>query len=191
MPPKARITKEMVIEAGFRVVQREGVENLNVRKIAAELSCSTQPVMYHYKTVEELRADIYRVADEFHSDYIMQPEEGTANPLLSIGLRYIRFAHEETHLFRFLFQTGQFRNIGFRELLEGEASAMLLGPLMQQTGLTEKQAVTVFEALFTCVHGFASMLANNSMEYDEVHCTDMLTTVFRGSVGYVMRGEEG
>ena len=75
MPPKAKITKEMVISAGLTVVRNEGQESLNVRRVAAELNCSTQPIMYHYKTVEELKADIYAAADSFHTEYIMNPDE--------------------------------------------------------------------------------------------------------------------
>lgn len=188
MPPKAKITKDMVIAAGFEIVRSEGQESLNVRRIAAELECSTQPVMYHYKTVDALKADIYAAADAFHTEYIMRPNAG-ANPLLYIGLNYIRFAHEEKHLFRFLFQSDKFRNIGFGELLNGNESAFLLEPLVQQAELTHEQAKTVFETLFICVHGYASLLANNSMEYNEERCAELLTNTFTSVVGFIKRGE--
>lgn len=188
MPPKARITKEMIIDAGFRIVRSEGQESLNVRRVAAELSCSTQPVMYHYKTVDELKADIYQAADSFHTEFIMQPDAGADNPMIAIGLNYIRFAHQEKHLFRFLFQSDKFRSLGFSELVGG--AEYLLAPLVQQTGLSFQKAKDVFESLFICVHGFASLLANNSMDYDEERCIALLTITFMGSVGYAMRGEE-
>lgn len=188
MPPKAKITREMIVDAGLQIVRSKGQELLNVRNIAAALHCSTQPVMYHYKTVDELKAEIYTAADQFHSAYIMQPDEHAADPLLSMGLRYIRFAHEERYLFRFLFQSDQFRSMGFRELTEGEAAAFLTEPLAQQTGLTGTQAKAVFASLFICVHGYASLLANNSMDYQEAHCIELLTNTFRGTVGYIMGG---
>lgn len=188
MPPKAKIKKDMIIEAGLQIVRKEGQESLNVRRIAAELHCSTQPVMYHYKTVDALKADIYQAADSFHTEYIMQPDDA-ANPMLSIGLQYIRFACQEKNLFRFLFQSGQFENIGFRELLEKEDSTILIQPLAAQAGLTDGQARTVFETLFICVHGYASLLANNAMPYDEAHCIELLTTTFMGIVGFIRRGD--
>ncbi|MCH5193577.1 MAG: TetR/AcrR family transcriptional regulator [Oscillospiraceae bacterium] len=190
MPPKAKITKEMVINAGFDIVRKEGQENLNVRRIAAELGCSTQPIMYHYKTVDELKADIYAAADGFHTEYIMKPDKKADNPMLSIGLNYIRFAHDEKFLFRFLFQSDKLQSANFRDLLEGEEKDFLLQPLSQQTGLTQEQARTAFEALFICAHGLASLLANNSMEYDEEHCARLLTGTFMGIVGAIMKGEE-
>ena len=190
MPPKARITKEMVIEAGLGIVRSEGQENLNVRRIAAELGCSTQPVMYHYKTVDEMKSDIYAAADEFHTEYIMKDCETAENPLLSIGLNYIRFAENEKFLFRFLFQSDKFRNIGFKDILESSEIGFVIKPLAEQTGLDPKQAKTVFESLFICVHGFASLLANNSMEYNEEHCAETLGNIFMSAVGFMVRGEE-
>ena len=190
MPPKAKITKEMVISAGLTVVRNEGQESLNVRRVAAELNCSTQPIMYHYKTVEELKADIYAAADSFHTEYIMQPNEKADNPMLSIGLNYIKFAHDEKFLFRFLFQSDKLQNMSFKELMEGEEIEFLIRPLVQQTGLTFGQAREAFEALFICAHGLASLLANNSVEYDEEHCSRLLTNTFMGIVGAIMKGEE-
>ena len=190
MPPKARVTKEMVIEAGFGIVRSEGQESLNVRRIAAQLNCSTQPVMYHYKTVDELKADIYAAADKFHTKYIMQPCDNAKDPLLSIGLNYIRFAEKEKFLFRFLFQSDKFRNIGFKEMLGNSENDFLIQPLAEQTGLAPEQAKTVFETLFICVHGYASLLANNSMEYNEEHSAELLKNIFMSTVGFMVRGEE-
>ena len=189
MPPKARVTKEMVIEAGFGIVRSEGDESLNVRRIAAELKCSTQPVMYHYKTVDELKADIYAAADKFHTEYIMRQDKDAEDPLLSIGLNYIRFAEKEKFLFRFLFQSDKFRNIGFKEMVGNSENDFLIRPLTEQTGLAPEQAKTVFETLFICVHGYASLLANNSMEYCEEHCAELLTNTFMSIVGFIKRGE--
>ena len=188
MPPEARIDKKMIIEAGLKIVRTQGENALNVRRIAAELGCSTQPVMYHYKTVEDLKADIYAAADELHTEYIMAPDESAEDPALSIGLRYIRFANEEKHLFRFLFQSGKFRNTNLRGLISSDELSPILRVIFMKTGLTEMQAKEAFETLFTLVHGAAGMLANNDMDFDIEHYAIMLRNTFKGIIG-VLRGE--
>ena len=188
MPPKAKITKEMIIEAGLQIVRTEGEESLSVRRVAAELGCSTQPVMYHYKSVDNLKADVYAAADELHTGFIMTPDENAPNPLMSIGLRYIRFANEEKPLFVFLFQSGKFRNESFKELLEADSLDVILQPLCEAAELTMQQAKEVFALLFICVHGAASLLANNSLEYDEEYFIKLLENTFTGAVGAVKRG---
>ncbi len=106
MPPRAKITKEMVIDAAFEVTRAEGVENVNARTVAKKLGCSTQPVMYHFAKIEDMKKAAYEKSCWFHSEYLLNIPETKEDVLLEIGLNYIRFAVEEPNLFRFLFQSG-------------------------------------------------------------------------------------
>lgn len=49
MPPKAKITKEMIINAAFDIARTEGAEQINARTVSQKLGCSTQPVMYNFQ----------------------------------------------------------------------------------------------------------------------------------------------
>lgn len=189
MPPRTKITKEMIIQAGVKIVRVEGEGALNVRRIAAELDCSTQPVMYHYKNVEELKADIFFAADKLHEEYISQHPESETDPFLSMGLRYIRFAYEEKYLFKFLFQSDKYKSSGLKDILDQPEADYLLRPICQETGLSRQQAKEVFEGLFMCVHGAASFIADNSVEYDEEQHKTILSNVFFGMIGMMLRGD--
>ena len=57
MPPKPRINKQMILDASFEIVREQGHEMINARTIAEKLGCSTQPVMYHFKTIGEIREE--------------------------------------------------------------------------------------------------------------------------------------
>ena len=181
MPPTKKITRQMVLDAAFAVVRREGHECLNVRRVAGEMGCSTQPVMYHFKTVEELRREVYRAADEYHSRYIY-PGPEAEDPLLALGLNYIRFAGEEPRLFRFLFQTDQLGGKDLASLAEDPALSPLLGLVTGETGCPAAEAGALFLALFAAAHGCASLLANNAMPFDEASCRTLLTNVYLGLV---------
>ena len=187
MPPKARITKEMIIKAGLDIVRSEGAGAVNVRKIAAKLDCSTQPIMYHCKTVDELKNELCAAADEIHTQRLMRGAAASDEPMLTIGLNYIGFAAEEKHLFRFLFQSDKLKGSSFAEMMNREELGFLLAPLRSAAGLDDAQARDVFGALFVCVHGIASLIANNSMEYDKESFTRLLTLTFRGAVGYIKK----
>ena len=50
MAPKPKITKERIVEAAFHIARESGAEQLNARRIAQALHCSTQPVLYHFGT---------------------------------------------------------------------------------------------------------------------------------------------
>lgn len=167
MPPKAKITKEMVVTAAFDIARTDGSESINVRTIAKKLGCSTQPVMYCFPTVSEIKKAAYAKADMFHSEYITKISEDTENPMLEIGLNYIRFAAEEKPLFRFLFQSDGFAKNNFTDLINAEELSPIPEILSQAVGVSREQAKEIFLSVFLTAHGYASMLANNSMEFDE------------------------
>ena len=118
MPPKAKITKDMIVDAAFEIVRNEGVENINARTVSEKLNCSTQPVMYHFATIEALKKTVYAKADRYHSEYLLHIHNPQKGVMSGIGLNYIRFAIEEPHLFRFLFQSNGFNGTSLPEMID-------------------------------------------------------------------------
>ena len=175
MPPKARITREMIVDAAFTVVQKVGAEEINVRKIAAELKCSTQPVMYHFRTMEELKAEVYVKSSEYMSACILDGEEKNVPVLLE---RYIRFAREESNLFRFIFQTGRIDIENFGAVFGSSEDLRRIVRLFgEKHGLTEAQAHSAISTVFLVIHGYAALIANNCAVYDEKQCEELLNRV--------------
>ena len=170
MPPKARITREMIVDAGFAIAREQGIEQVNARTVSERLHCSTQPVMYHFKRIEEMKQAVYEKADAYHTAFIEDAREG--HPLLGIGLNYIRFAQTEKHLFHLLFQTNGFAGKSLAELIEAPELTSMIAAI---SGDNKKEA---FKPLFLLVHGYASMLANNDLRYDEAVIAADLRRVF-------------
>ena len=181
MPPKVKITKKMVEDASFEVIRVKGHENLNARTIAEFLGCSTQPVLYTFKTVDEIREAAYALADRFHTEFIM-PGETDRNPMLALGLNYVRFGYEEKNLFRFLFQTDKFGGKDIGALMSDPGLSGILEVMAGGLKVDTDRAREMFLTFFCVAHGLASLLANNSMEYDEEQITKMLENVFLGMV---------
>lgn len=165
MPPKAKITKEMVVDAAFEIARTKGAEKINARTVSQKLGCSTQPVMYHFAKIEDIKKAVYEKADKYHSSYITNIQSN--DPMKEIGLLYIRFAEKEKNLFRFLFQSNQFSGQNLSELINSEYIYPILSLLSQTGNISIEQAKIIFKSLFLFAHGYASMLANNSLEYDE------------------------
>lgn len=187
MPPKAKVTKEMIIDAGFEVVREYGIENVNARTVSEKLGCSTQPVMYHFKKIEDIKKAVYQKADEYHTAYITDVHND--NPLLAIGLSYIRFAQTEKNLFRLLFQSNEFSGKSISELISTEEVASIIAVLSEAIDVNARQAKDIFKSLFLFVHGYASMFANNSLEYDEEIILMDLKRIFAGVV-YTLKEEK-
>ena len=167
MPAKAKVTREMIVDAAFAVARETGAETISARTVSERLHCSTQPVMYHFATIEELKRTVYAKADQYHSDYLMRIKKPQKGAALGIGMNYIRFAIEEPHLFRFLFQSDYFNGSTLLELIDAEALTPVLSAMQGALGIGMAQTKQVFLTVFLFAHGYASIIANNSMKYDE------------------------
>lgn len=181
MPPKTRITAEMIIEAAFAIVRESGAENLNARTIAQRLDCSTQPVLYQFATVEDVRKATYAYADEYHTQYLMQGLEESPMPLLTLGMNYIRFAAREQHLFRFLFQSAGLGSGNLLSLMDDPGLAPMMALMQQAMSISPEAAKRIFTQLFLTAHGYASLLANNPMPYNENEASHILDNAFNGA----------
>lgn len=179
MPPKARITKEMIVEEAFQIARTQGADKITARGIARRLKCSTQPVLYYFATVEEIKEAVYQRADAYHARFLMGAE---GDGMLGIGLRYVRFAAEERNLFHLLFQPGAFSGASLNDLVSSEELNPIIQALRQETGVTEDAAREIFSTLFVFVHGYASLLANNEMKLEEDQLELSLKKVFLGAV---------
>ena len=189
MPPKAKITKEMIVDVAFGIIQREGVDKVTARSISQQLNCSTQPVLYHFATVEDIKKAVYKKADAYHSDYIMNMENDYGDPMLTMGMNYINFARKERNIFQFLFQSNEFSGASILELLEMEEILPLLTVLQQELELSLEEVNEVFSTLFIFVHGYASLYANNTMIYEEANVISAVEKVFEGAI-CVLKGDQ-
>lgn len=182
MPAKVKVTKEMIVDAAFEIARATGAENINARTVSEKLNCSTQPVMYHFSTIEELKRAVYKKADEFPSGYLMNITGNRDGAMLGIGLNYIGFAIDEPHLFRFLFQSNFFDGNTLLELIDAEELIPVLSAMREALGIDMEQTKKVFLTVFLFAHGYASIIANNLLKYDREIIKSQLERAYRGAI---------
>ena len=181
MPPKPKVTAEMIVSAAIEVVRQRGFENINARAVSAQLHCSTQPVMYHFSTIDSLKKAAYKRVDQLHTEYMMNTPPGQ-DPILGIGLNYIRFAVEEPQLFRFLFQSGYAEENSLLEMVDSEELIPVLAAMREGAGLSMQKTRNVFITVALFAHGYASIIANNHLEFDERLIAEHLEHTWNGAV---------
>lgn len=188
MPAKAKVTKEMILDAAFEIVRADGGNNINARTISQRLHCSTQPVLYHFSSIEEIRKETFKKIEQYHKEYYMDVQGQYDNPLLEIAMRYIRFAETEKNFFRYLFQSDYFENRDLTDWANEEKIEPVIKMMMDAVGITKQQAGDLFLSVYIVMHGYASMFAGNSLKYDE---TDIMRTLKRtfGGIVYSMKAE--
>ena len=174
MPPKTRVTAEMIVDAAVEVIRQSGFEKINARTVSGQLHCSTQPVMYHFSTIDSLKRAAY-------SEYMMNTAPGQ-DPILGIGLNYVRFAVEEPQLFRFLFQSGYAEENSLLEMVDSEELVPVLEAMREGSGLSPRKTRNVFITVALFAHGYASIIANDHLEFDEKLIAEHLERTWNGAV---------
>ncbi len=189
MPAKAKVTKEMIVNAAFEIAKEAGAENINARTVSQKLGCSTQPVLYYFKKIEDVRIAAHKKGSEYHIAYLTDLSGKYERPMLEMGMRYIRFAVEEKNLFRFLFHSNYYTSGRLSDRLTEENLDSVFSVLKIQTKADAKQAYGIFAQIYLVTHGIASLLAENSMAYDEAYCVKTLSNAYFGAMALIKEGK--
>ena len=177
MPPKVKITREEIIKSALELVQRNGVDAINARTIAADLNCSTQPIFSNFSNMEELqKAVIVSAYDHYLSFIKSEVESGKYPQYKSFGMAYIRFAKEEKELFKLLFM----RDRTGAEISVSPDFEDSVHMIMEANGVTRETASLMHLEVWTCVHGIGTMLATSFLSLTWELISDMLTDVYQG-----------
>lgn len=177
MPPKARITKEMILNIVLEITRETGFETVNARNIASKLECSTRPIFTCYENMDELKSDFLDFAFEVYNQYVADYNNSVkVNPCLLLPLSYIAFADEETNLFKMLFICDMDLNMrepkDFYNEIGNETKAMIFAKTI---GIELEAAKSIFLDLFLYSHGIAVLTATKKIALDRKNIKKMIT----------------
>lgn len=165
MPPKAKITKTMILNTVLNITQKTGFETVNARSIASELQCSTRPIFTCYENMEELKKEFLDFAFEYYNQYVANYLSSTSTPpCLLLPLSYIEFAKEETNLFKVLFISDMDLDMAevkdfYKEIGNMEKAKIFSNMI----GMELERGQKIFLDLFLYSHGIAVLTATGKM----------------------------
>lgn len=182
MPPKQRITREMILERSFEMFCREGMDVVNARSVAKALNCSTQPIFSYFSGMEDLKNALVQKARDTFAEALhdgMHADE----PVVRLGCAYVRFAAEQPRLFIHLFAAA---GEDARYPFSGEEERSdLIAREAAHTGMAQDQARTVFEQVFIYAHGMAAMCATGKLRYAPEEAEKQIAAAHALAVGAV------
>jgi len=177
MARKVMISKDMILDAALRLLIREGYSNVNIKTIAAELNCSTQPIAWHFKNMDEMRRELAVYAEKYAESRITKESENAAGIFENMGRAYISMAIKEPNLFRFLYLGERPISKPFTtdSIAKSENSKELIVGIASQTGLSEEQAASCIRNIVIYSHGLATMIATGVLKLDENEAMAMIS----------------
>lgn len=176
MPPKAKITKDMILSTVLDITRETGFETVNARSIASKLQCSTRPIFTCYENMDELKREFLDFAYGYYEQYVRNYRNSvTVSPYLVLPLSYIEFAREESHLFKLLFISDM-----DLEMTEGKDFYKETGnekkaqEFSEMVGIELESAKKVFLDLFLYSHGIAVLTATGKLALDRIKAEKMV-----------------
>lgn len=174
MPPKQRITREMILERSFEMFCREGMEAVNARSVAKALNCSTQPIFSYFSGMDDLKSSLELKAKETFEN-ALKVEEMEGDPVVNIGAAYTRFAAEQPCLFTHLFMIN--KDDPLYPFMSAEARRDLVDREAAYTGLPHDKAVQLYIQMSIYIHGLAAVRAAHKAAFTPDEMTQMIVNM--------------
>ncbi len=176
MGRKTQVTKEEMLKAGLEIVIEEGENMLSIKKVAAKLECSTQPISWSFGNFDAYRKELKKYALDYMNGK-MKEENGEKYNHTSVGYVYIDTAINEPNLIRYLRSDEAFlRKMGgiggiFLENVKKERADYYKNEYSMSSENAEK--LVIFFVTFT--EGIVSLILSGVLPPDEKNAAEMLT----------------
>lgn len=176
MPPKFKFTKEEITHAALEVTRKQGSGGLTARALAAELGCSVKPIFGLFKNMEEVQQEVWAAANKLYQEYMREGmASGKEPPYKASGIAYVRFAKEETELFKLLFMRDCSEN---ERKTQGEQIQPIIELLQKNLGISKEKAYLFHMEMWLLVHGMATMIATSYLDWDMGFVDKALTDAY-------------
>ncbi len=189
MPRTVSISKQAIIDASIDLIRESGHEAFNARALAKRIGCSTQPIFSNFKNMEDLLENVLKATLDIYNAFVADSiRSGESEPAYKAnGRAYIRFAMEERNLFKLLFMRDRTAEPNH---VEESTFYDVLPLIMKGTGLDREGAALFHFAMWSVVHGIASMVVTSYEKPDMELISNTLTDVYQGLL-YRFKSKEG
>ena len=175
MARKTTISKEIILEAALKMLIRDGYSSVNVKTLAAEIGCSTQPIVWHFENMEGLRRALAEYAMAYAAKKAASSYENKLDSFEFLGRSYVKMALKEPNLFKFLYlgENPLGKPYNLKDVGRGKHKEMI-AMIADQTGLNEEQVMRFVRDTIIYSHGIATMLATGVLKGTEKEMMEMI-----------------
>lgn len=178
MPPKAKFSREEIIDAAINIVREDGFDALTSRALGTKLGSSARPIFTVFQNMEEVQQEVILAAKQKYREYI---SKGLSQDLAfkGVGMEYILFSINEPKLFLLLFMTEQPKIpdlMGVLPLIDDSYEQILLS-IQSDYGIDKSSAEILYRHLWIYTHGIATLCATHMCRFTEKEISSMIRQV--------------
>ncbi|WP_234122444.1 TetR/AcrR family transcriptional regulator [Clostridium hydrogenum] len=165
MPPSIKITKEMILETGYKLVIASGIESVNSRSMAKMLGCSTQPIFSQFPSMEELKQSIHDLAcQKFEHDVFC--DTNLDSFMRSSYLKVINLAKNQKNIFKLIYLSEYCIGENFiNARMNFESNKKIWYEIKLKYQLNDNECSDILERISLLVQGIATVIATSNIQY--------------------------
>ena len=179
MPKNIKISKDMILEAAFDIVRKDGIEKLSNRELSKKLKCSIRPIYYQFQNVEEMQKELYLKIEKYFYKFLMDHMVDNIPKYKQIGINYIKFAKKEKKLFQTLFMSELGLTPSAFISKVGEDYEEIEKLIKISTNLNDDDIKDFHTKMWIFCHGIATLVANNTVHLENKQIEQLLSYQFQ------------
>ena len=178
MPPRAKFTREQIVNAALDIISENGTSELTARALGKRLGSSACPIFTVFDGMEEVLTETVKAAKALYNSYVKEGLKATP-AFKGVGMQYVNFAVREPKLFQLLFMTEQTQNPTMENVLPviDDNYPVILKSVEDSYVLTQNDAERLYRHLWIYPHGIAALIATNMCTFTPEETGKMLTEV--------------
>lgn len=181
MPSSPRIPKETILKHALEMLIRDGYSALNIKAVAKEIGCSTQPISWHFGNMEGFRRALTEYALNYANQKMLSSAEGMS-AFSNVGLGYVNLAFDEPNLFRYLYMSGDsgYHAGGFDMFTSVGENAVMVEQIAEQLGIPVESAAAFFRNTMIYTHGLACFIVSGLVKATKDEINEMVNSAANG-----------
>ena len=190
MPPKAKYTREEIIEAAFQMARENGIESVVARELGKRLGTSSSPIFTAFKNMEELHMEVRNKAMKEFESYVSDAVNYTP-AFKHVGDRMIQFAATEPKLFQLLYMKEHSVSQRYHDLIGelGDTVEVCIEVIQKDYALSREDAETLFEQIWLHTFALCVLVAGKVCHFTGEEISKMLSREFQGALMLIKSGK--
>lgn len=189
MPPKAKYSREEIIEKAFEMARKKGIDSVVARELGKQLGTSSSPIFTAFKNMEELHGEVRGMAMKEFESYISDAVNYTP-AFKYVGMKMIEFAMKEPKLFQLLYMREHKGNQTFGMLVEelGDTVGVCIEIMQKDYALSREDAELLFQQVWLHTFAICVLVAGRVCSLSMEEISKMLSAEFQGTLMLIKSG---
>lgn len=191
MPPKARYSKEEIVNTALGIAAEHGMAGLTAKELSVALGTSTSPIFTVFDSMQELQGEVRLAAMARFEAYAHEAMEGM--PVFKrVGMKMISFAKDEPRLYELIFMSPNSEVRSFDGIYAhlGSVADECLDAIRGDYGLSVEDSRVLFEHSWIHTYGIATLCATGMCDFSQDELSAMLSQDFSAMMLFLKRKEK-